>query len=364
MNIGFTIPTMYRGGAERAMSIICNAMVERGHQVVLMLTEDANDIKNDLDERIKVVDITNQGKIYVARIPRYVKSISKVVRENKIDMLVSFIVRTNIQTIMAGRLTRTPVIVSERNDPYTIPHSGFSKKLRDIMYQYADGFVFQTRYAKEYFSKSIQDRSVIIYNPTSKEIENLPSKIKKEDVIITASRLDGQKNISMLIDAFKKIEPQCPTYRVEIYGAGQQGDLQNKIDETGLHEKIKLMGMADDVIMRMARSKIFVLSSNFEGFSNALVEAMCAGTACVATDAPTYGNREIIKDGDNGFLISVGDTEKLAEKMLQLINNPDIMECMGVQAKNIYSITNRNVIADQWEQYIIQTYNNYTNMKR
>lgn len=358
MNLGFIIPTMYRGGAERAMSIVCNKMVERGHNVTLMLTEDATDRKNPLDERIEIVDLTNDINKYLLKIPRYVDDISKVIKDRKLDLVVSFIVRTNVSAILACKKAKIPVIVSERNDPYSIPADFTSRILRNVVYRYSDGFVFQTKYARDYFPKKIQDRSVIIMNPTSHEIAELPQSIKKEDVIISASRLEEQKNLPMLIEAFSRLEKEYPTYRVDIYGVGGHKDnIQKIINDKGLVHKIVLKGLVIDVIQRVASSNIFVLCSNFEGFSNALVEAMCAGTACIATDSPTYGNREIIEDGKNAFLIPVNDVDALTEKLKILMDNEKLRVEMGRNAKTLYDKTNSDVIADQWEKYIVEIYN-------
>lgn len=357
MNVGFLIPSMERGGAERAMSILCNQFAERGHNVFLMLSEDSSTINNPLSEYVTIVDVVDNHSFYGARIPRYIKKIKNTICKHKIDLVISFIVRTNVNAIIACRMLNVPVIVSERNDPYTIPNSKLSKIIRDFVYRFADGFVFQTEYAQHYFNDSIVKRSEIIVNPTSDEIKAIPDVNEKDKVIICVSRLAEQKNIILLINAFNKIKKFIPDYRLEIYGEGpDRGVLEQHIKTLSLQNKVFLMGLVKDVILRVSRAKTFVLSSNFEGLSNALLEALCVGTACVATDSPTYGNRALIKDGVNGFLVPVNDLDALAEKMLLVTENDELNARLSQQAKMLYKETNSKTIADKWELYIYKLF--------
>jgi glycosyltransferase involved in cell wall biosynthesis len=360
MRLGFLIPSMCRGGAERVMSILCTKLAERGHEITLMLTEDAVNIKNTLDDRVKIVDITDSHKKFFMRVPQYIKKIKKTILNEKLDVVISFIVRTNVCAIIACKQLKIPVIISERNDPYTIPGGFLQKKIRNFIYRYSNGFVFQTEYARNYFSKKIRSRSTIILNPVSDEVSNIIACNKKENLIISVSRLFPQKNLTMLINAFALIQNQIPDYRVEIYGVGPEEDILNKlIQENGLTDKVNLMGLADDVVLRVAKAKLFVLSSNFEGLSNALIEAMCVGTACIATDSPTYGNRELIRSGENGYLVPVNDTQQLSDKMLELILNEGLNKKFSKNAKKLLEVTNSNIIVDLWESYIITIYNDY-----
>lgn len=120
MNIAFVIPSMLRGGAERAMSILCNEFARKGDVVFLYLTEIADNVEYPLVDDVNLVDLTVNLEPYIRKIPIFIKKIKKRIKEDNIDVVVSFITRTNIYSIIACKLAAVPIIVSERNNPYLI----------------------------------------------------------------------------------------------------------------------------------------------------------------------------------------------------------------------------------------------------
>lgn len=359
MRIGFVIPTMYRGGAERAMSIICNELSRKGHTVVLMLTEDALDIHNKLDEKILVIDVSDGSASFIRKMPHHILNIKNVIEEYKIEIVVSFIVRANVCSIIASKMAGIPVVVSERNDPYTIPGNRFAKLLRDVVYNFADGFVFQTEYARDYFAKNIRKKSTIILNPVTDEIDSINLCNEKENTIISVSRLFPQKNLQMLIKAFDKIKILVPEYSLHIYGVGPEEEkLREMIETLHLGDRVFLDGMAYDVVQKVANAKVFALTSNFEGLSNALIEAMCVGTCCIATDSPTYGNRDLIENGVNGFIIPMNNSDCLAEVLLTAIKDEELNRNISRNALDLRNRVRSNVISDSWEMYLTDIYKN------
>lgn len=353
MNIGFLIPNMYRGGAERTMSILCNEFAGRGYGVTLFLTENEDGIRFKLADKIDVIDIDSSKKFYAFKMWDYMKRLKKEIKERNIDVLVSFIVRTNISAIIACRQLRIPVIVSERNNPYIVPANSKLRMIRDLVYRYANGVVFQTQYARDYFCDKITKKSRVIMNPMSEAIGSSVEFEHKDNIIISACRLEPQKNVPLLIEAFEMITNEIPHYKLYIYGEGSKRDsIESTIRQKNLEDKVFLMGQSGEIINKVANAKIFVLSSDFEGLSNALMEAMCAGTACVATDSPTYGNRDIISDGYNGFLVPVGDANALGDKILELAKSDELLKLFSERAKGLAEKTNRTKIVDDWEVYI------------
>lgn len=353
MNMGFFIPSMYRGGAERVMSVLCNEFTKRGNKVTLFLTENEDGICFILDEKIDVINIDSSKKCYIAKMWDYIKRLEKEIRDRDIGIVISFIVRTNISAIIACQHVRVPVIISERNNPYIVPANPKLRAIRDFVYRYADGTVFQTQYARDYFSERIKKHSRIIMNPMSEVIGDSVEFEHKDNIIISACRLEPQKNVPLLIEAFERIANEIPHYKLHIYGEGSKKDsIASIIRQKNLEDKVLLMGQSGEVINKVANAKIFVLSSDFEGLSNALMEAMCVGTACVATDSPTYGNRDIISDGYNGFLVPVGDAKALGNKILELAKSDELLKLFSERAKRLAEKTNRTKIVDDWEAYI------------
>lgn len=354
MNIAFVIPSMLRGGAERVMSILCNDLSSRGHNVILCLTENANDIMYPLVSRVSVVDMTYDKGCFAFKIPRYIGCLYRTFKEKKIDVVVSFITRTNIFSIIACKIAGIPVIVSERNNPSLVPANKKLRTVRDFLYNYSDGIVFQTKYARDYYSYNVQRKSIIIKNPCESP-DTIMQYEKKENVIISACRLAPQKNVSLLIKAFSKIKDEIPDFNLHIYGDGPlKQDLERQIIEEGISDRAYIKGIEPDIIKIMAKSKIFALPSDYEGLSNSLTEAMCTGAACIATDSPTYGNRDIIKDKVSGVLVPVGNVDVFADNLKLIASNISFAKSLSNEAIKIRNQVCTDRIVTSWLSYIAE----------
>lgn len=355
MNIVFVIPSMLRGGAERVISILCNELSARDNNVYLCLTENATDILYPLTDKVQVIDLTRTGSSFAVKIPQYINGIYRIIKEKKADVLVSFITRTNIFSIIACKFAGISVIVSERNNPKLIPANKNLRRLRDFIYRYADGIVFQTQFARDYYCDKITTKSAIIKNPCQ-----FTGKVKlykeKSDTIISACRLVPQKNVSLLIEAFDLIKDRIPTYSVHIYGDGPLRDeLDVLIKQKNLQNRVDLKGVESDIITKMSEAKVFALSSDFEGLSNSLAEALCTGAACIATDSPTYGNRSVMIDGVSGVLVPVGDVKRFAEKLLKITTDQEFANGLSNEAVKIREEIGTDRIISEWLTYIKDT---------
>ena len=353
MNVAFVIPSMLRGGAERAISILCNEFINGGHNVTLILTEKTERVCYPLNPDVNVVNISLEKGPFILRFLRQSQLFSRLLKEREIEIVISFITRTNLLSIITCKIAGVPIIISERNNPYIVPSSSIFRKVRDFFYRFADGVVFQTKYAKEYYCKSIQNKSTIIMNPISDITSYRVPFNSKINRIVTTCRLDPQKNVKMLIEAFSKIENRIPSFKLVIYGDGEQmDDLRNIVLNHGLDSRIVFMGQVSNALEEVSRSKIFVLSSNFEGLSNSVIEALCLGTACVVTDSPTYGNRDLINPGQNGYLTKVGDADDMAEKLLQIVENEDLCKQFSCEAQKLYNKVNSKMIYNSWLLFV------------
>ena len=357
MKLIFIIQGMQSGGAERVMSILCNTYVRQGHSIILGLTENAQKSVYELDSRIKLVDLTDStcNKRVSSKRFRSILQMKKLFQTEKPDVVISFITRTNICAVIAGRLSGIPVIISERNDPAVDPKSKTTRTLRDIIYPFANGCVFQTEYALNYFKKSVKNRGKVIFNPVSTDMYSVDNKKKRNKRIVALCRLNSQKNLPMLINAFKKADEMFPGYCLEIYGEGEeQESLKSIINKLKLQNKIILKGHTSQPLQILAESEIFALSSNYEGMPNSLIEAMCMGCACVATDSPAYGARELIKDGKNGLLVKVGDESAFAEALYLLMKDDNKRKELSRCALLVEKRVNADNITSQWMDFIIE----------
>lgn len=348
----FNTSSMGKGGAERVISILANELIKDNDVSILINTKDNK--AYDLNEKIKLLQLDKKyNSIALFRNLKRIWISAKILKKEKPDLIISFLPMPSFRILLLRKLIRVPIIVSDRNDPNKEYKSFISKFLMNRLYPKADGFVFQTEEQKKYFSKEIQEKSVIIYNPIKEEFLNASKSMIKENTIISVGRLVEQKNQKMLIEAFSKIANEYPDYKLKIFGEGPlETNLKKQIEELNLSDRILLCGICDDIKTELEKAKIFVLSSDYEGMPNALIEAMAVGLPVISTDCPCGGPKELIENKKNGVLVKIGDAEELSKNMGYLIENQEDAKNMGKNAEKLKEKLNSNNILKQWKIYI------------
>lgn len=354
MKVMFCTSSMGKGGAERVISILSNDFV-KNNKVSILINTDKN-IAYELDKKINI--ITLDKKYYKNNLIRNIYRISqtkKILKKEKPDIIISFLPMPSFRILIANKKTKIPVIISDRNDPKQEYKSKLSNTLMNYLYPKASGFVFQTNEQKEYFKNDIQQRSIIIFNPIKDSfLETKDISIEeKENVIINVGRLVPQKNQRMLINAFAKVSKKHPQYKLKIFGDGPlKEELQEQINKLNINNKVFLCGIADNIKEELEKAKIFVLSSDYEGMPNSLIEAMAVGCVVISTDCPCGGPRELIQNNENGLLIPIRNDEELIKSMNFVIEHEENAEIMSKNAKNVKEILNTNYILEEWKKYI------------
>ncbi|MBQ4131505.1 MAG: glycosyltransferase family 4 protein [Clostridia bacterium] len=347
MKIAFSMANMLGGGAERVVSELANSFVEQGHDVSIIVMK-ASECVYPLKAQVKLVDLSAKDKGIFSR----VRALRQCIKKNRYDVVISFLTSTNIETLLAMVGLGIPTVISERNNPYILPEGKIYRFLRSVTYPLAKGYVFQTPDAQAFFSKRIQKKSVVIMNPINPQLPAVYSG-EREKRVVNVGRLVPQKNHRMFIDAFREFSKSHPDYIAEIYGEGPlEKELLDYIRSSGMETKVFLRGFCKDVLSEIASSAMFVMSSDYEGMSNALIEAVGMGIPCISTDHPIGGARLTIQDGVSGFLVPVGDTYKLTEKMSNIADDPELaskFSKQGVLLRNKLSIKE---IAKSWIEYI------------
>lgn len=353
LKILFVIQGLQSGGAERVVSVLANAFCELSHDVSILLTENNGPSAYYLSEKIKCIDTTSSNGNYLLNRIIGVKKLRHIFRQASPDVIISFITRTNISSIIANIGLNSKIIISERNNPLADPKNKIIRMIRDILYPISDGIVFQTEFAQNCFGKRTIRKSKVIFNPLTSQVNDIAKDSEREKKIIAVCRLFEQKNVQLLIKSFYKVYKDFPEYRVEIYGDGIEKDnLQKIINNLGLNDKVRLMGRTNKPLEIMAKSSIFVLPSNYEGMPNALIEAMSMGCACISTDAPAYGARAVIQNRHNGILVEVGNESEMACALSELIKNDDFRKKIGCNAEKISKMLDVKNITQQWLDYI------------
>jgi len=190
------------------------------------------------------------------------------------------------------------------------------------------------------------DKVEVIPNPLTTE-HNKRSTLKSKTVV-TAGRLTAQKNFASLISAWKIVNKSHPDWKLEIWGEGsRRNELQQQIEDLQLRDSASLMGYTDDIISKFADASIFVCSSKFEGFGLVIVEAMSCGLPVVSYSCPC-GPKDIITDGTDGFLVSIGDEQIMAERINYLIEHLDSRLVMGQAALDKSKQYSTDVITSKW----------------
>mgnify|MGYP005993639819 CR=1 FL=1 len=353
LDIYFITGFMSNGGAERVISILSNAFVNNGYKVtVLAILGDDKDYY--LDERVNYLPLECSNENKFQRVLSRLHFIRKNINKSENKVVISFMAQINVYAIVANLFNRVNLVVSERNDPYQDPPSKMLRKLRDFLYNFVDQIVFQTPDAQKYFSEKIQRKSVLIANPISNEIPK-PFRGERKKVIVTAARLDEQKNLKLLIDAFNLIRKEYSEYKLQIFGEGPlEKELKSYTVKLGLEKYVIFSGYSKQLHKDIIDASIFVLSSNYEGISNSLIEALALGIPVISTDHPIGGARMYIKSGYNGMLTPVGDTEALYKSLKNYIENPYIAEEYGKNATKIRSDLEVNKIIKEWESLLTQ----------
>ena len=317
--LGF-IGAMTADGAERVMSLLVNTLASEGHEVVLLLQ--SNVIEYKLDERIKVIVVGNNGATNpISSFLNIYRGTREVFKQENPDVIVSFMSVVSMYACLCSIGLHIPVIVSERNTPAHEDRTKLHSVVRNLSYRLAKGAIFQTKEARDYFPRQIRVNSTIIPNPVS---DDLPYANRKniEKTIVTLGRLDTQKNHKLLIEAFADFSKSHPDYQLKLYGKGPLAEaLKQQAQDMKLDGKVLFMGNQPQIHEKIRNVSMYVLSSDYEGISNALMECMAMGLPCVSTDCPCGGSRELIQDGINGELVPVGDRKALADAMGRVADN-------------------------------------------
>ncbi len=353
-HITFFISSLGSGGAERVVSTLASELTGRGYRVSIVLIANRNQ-NYTLPENVQLRYLDcNQDlkKNALLRWPLRLKKLRRAVQELAPDVVVSFMAETNIDVCLACLGLRVPVIVSERNDPAIDPASKAKQLLRRIAYLRARGFVFQTPDARDYFSPAIRQKGTIILNPLTAKIPE-PFEGVRDRRIVAVGRLNRQKNYPLLLGAFGEFSREYPDYTLEIYGQGNlEAQVQAEAARLGLEGKVILKGFCADVHNAIRTAAFYVMSSDFEGMPNALIEAMALGLPSICTDCPCGGPRMLLEDGKNGLLVPVRDQAALAKAMKRMAADPRAAEEMGKNAQAIRSRVEVSAITDQWVAYL------------
>lgn len=397
-DILMVMPHMVGGGAERVAAQLVNHMNSQGADTTFVLTADKKDevVRSDLNDKTPLVLLADELKAettlekikylpakviskvlgtvfeslgknvpaYIAKLTilwqyhREIRYFRNVMLKNPNLSVITFLQPTIPIILLAAKGLPNKIIISERCDPNRLMKKRYGKAFIEKYYKRADVAVFQTYDAKAVYPKHIAEKGIVIPNPLKQGLPE-PYNGDRNNYITTFCRISKQKNLPLLLEAFNMLHKEHPEYILRIIGDAPNDDDKEVLAE--LHSKIKEYALADSVVFEpfnanvhesIKRDAMYVSSSDYEGISNAMLEALAIGMPCVCTDCPIGGANATIRNGENGLLVPIKDKESLYKAMKEIIEDPALATKLSANAAKIREELSLDQIAQRWEELI------------
>lgn len=353
-NILIATETLAHGGAERVASLLANQLAEEGHQVYVLTFFRMPD-EYFVDDRVHVISfVQTKAEWSKLSLCRQIFLTRDYLKKFHIDVAVSFLNGMQFRVYLASLGLSVRRITTVRNNPWLgyAALSSLYKLLWNLSYNNSDVIQIQCESQRSFFDAENQKKCVVIFNPVNPKSFDYGKRDYSKKIFtgkfIAAARLEPQKNYFMMLQAFAKLHRDFPNVTLDIFGAGGLfQELQNWVTEHGLDNVIRLKGRSENVFNEYLQHDVFLMSSDYEGMPNSLMEAMSVGLACISTDCPT-GPGDLIQDGVNGLLVSVGDVDAMYRAMKRVIEEPGLAARLGNEAYKVRERYPVDKIVQQW----------------
>jgi GalNAc-alpha-(1->4)-GalNAc-alpha-(1->3)-diNAcBac-PP-undecaprenol alpha-1,4-N-acetyl-D-galactosaminyltransferase len=336
------IGSMARGGAERVAATLANAWADQGREVWLVSTYLGPRADGyPLRPNVSIAHLSDETRGWCGgRLAGVCKLVAlrRLVRRAAPEAVISFLTNVNILAVAALAGTKLPLIASERVDPAgDIEMHWIVRCARALSYRWVDALVVQTAsVADRYRARRWGLRRItVIPNPLPQELD--ASRVRAQHpagggVVIAMGRLTQQKGFTTLIAAYAKALGDNGSWVLQIWGEGpQHAELGRLIASLHLEERVRLCGVTSQPWVQLAAAQIFVLSSRYEGFPNAMLEAMAVGLPCIAFDCPS-GPRELADGGAAAIIVPQGDEPRLAGELRRMARDREGRRALGERA--------------------------------
>lgn len=353
MKVGFYISQIMYGGAEKVLVNLANGFDAKGFEVVLITTMRER-CEPETNPSIKRYVINEEKDVFKSQ--SFLNNnfkLRKILKQEKIDVLISFMGGALIHGVLATRGLRTKSIISVRNDPQKIFGSSYRRVLAKTILPLSEACVFQTKEAMDWFPNKLVRKSVVIPNGINKSYFEL-AREPIQGAILTCGRLEKQKNQGLLIRAFARVSKIDDQATLWIIGEGSlQNRLENLTRELGIENKVKFLGVMKDISNYLSKADLFVLSSDFEGIPNVLIEAMASSVPSISTDCPCGGPAMLIDDQNNGVLVPVNDEIALSNAIVDLLSDETKKSMIGKEARKSVSKFDFDTILSEWIKLVL-----------
>lgn len=342
MNILFLVSSMHAGGAERVAATLSAGWAQQGHRVTLVPTYTGKgQLFYELDPQVRMEWLADRlGSAARTPLAPLVKlwRLRGLVKEQRPDVIVSFLTNVNVMAILATRGLQVPLIVCERTNPaFSSSATPVLQRLRRWLYPHASMVTVQAEASVEAMRQQVpgMQRLAVVPNPLPPSLpaaSSHPEAQKARRRLVAMGRFVPSKRFAELISSFERLASRFPEWDLFIWGDGPlRKALQQRLTERGLRERVQLPGRTPEPWVELLASDVFVLSSEVEGFPNALIEAMALGLPCVSVDCPS-GPREITRDGQDARLVPLYDDQALEQALAELMSDMNERQRLGAQA--------------------------------
>ncbi len=352
MHIAVVTRNMCAGGVERVIAQLLHAWDLKGIQCSLVCVHPQPAFYH-VDDVVAIYEIPLYSKKpYIDKLKKYLK-LRCLMKTLRPDVVLAMPEEIGVFVIMAMLGTGIPVVVSERNNPWVMPNKKITRLLRRMAYPFAKGLIFQTEQAAEFFPRKQREKGIVLPNPL--ELSRLPEVYAgpRRKIVVGAGRLDQQKNFPLLIRAFAKFYETHRDYKLVIFGEGKQRAELESLASGLLPDGVwRLPGRVQDLPEQIRDCAMFVLSSDYEGVPNVVIEAMAVGVPVISTDCAPGGAASLIQNEENGILVSVGDEKALADAMAAVADEPVSAKTKAAKAVGIRDVLDAGKVSDQWLDYL------------
>lgn len=349
MKICICIGKLSYSGAENVVRFLLESFIKREYETsVLLLEREPTESENVNGLRVESAIVNTSSMLSTVQ---RVVNIRRALKRLRPDIFIIFNCEMAFSSIPATFfLRKMKTVVCERNDPTMVPARRSRRRLRDFLYRFADVGVYQTERIAQYFER-ITPNNFVIENPIRQKGAMCVDVAKRRKVFATVARLDDkQKNQSMMIRGFVSAAMKHPEYELHLIGDGpDRAKYEALVNRLNANKRVKFLGRHENPQELISDCRAFLLTSEYEGMPNALIEAMSIGLPCISTNCLGGGAEALIKDGFNGIIIDRNDEEALTRNIIRLMEDEELCRNLGENAFYINERLDAEVITNAWD---------------